>query len=123
MAREEEKNRTVQEVLVHNRSCREVTDKGCKETGLSVSTAWSWKAPVEIYKLFRAAIAASAVSTPGVQQSGGGKGQNCIRVRETCMSDTGWEGGMDTCRGSSQTISIFPLKNATLSKLWEGERK
>lgn len=43
---------------------------GMKEmsTGLPVSKSYSWKAPEESYKVFEAAIAASALRSPGVQQ-------------------------------------------------------
>lgn len=37
MAREEERNHTVREFFVRDRSCRGVMNKGCKETGLSMS--------------------------------------------------------------------------------------
>lgn len=84
MAREEERNHTVQEFLVQDKSCREVMDKGSKETGLPVSKSYSWKAPKESYKVVRTAIAASALSTSGVQQSEGRKGQNC----NSCQGDT-----------------------------------
>lgn len=39
-----------------------------RSTGLPVSKSYSWKAPEESYKGVEAAIAASALSTPGVQQ-------------------------------------------------------
>lgn len=37
-------------------------------TGLPVFKSYSWKAPEKSYKVIEAAIAASALSTPGVQQ-------------------------------------------------------
>lgn len=77
MTREEERNHTVQEFLVQDRSCRKVMNKGCKETALPMSKTYSWKAPEEPYKVARAAIAASALSISGVQQPEGRKGQNC----------------------------------------------
>lgn len=39
-----------------------------RSTGLPVSKSYSWKAPEESYKVVEAAIAASALSSPGVQQ-------------------------------------------------------
>ena len=51
---------------------------------VAMSKSYSWKAPEEPYKVARAAIAASALSTSGVQQSEGRKGQNC----NSCQTDT-----------------------------------
>lgn len=44
MAREEERNHTVQEFLVQDRSCRGVMNKRCKEKGLPMSKICSCKA-------------------------------------------------------------------------------
>lgn len=83
MTREEERNHTVQEFLVQDRSCRKVMNKGCKETALPMSKTYSWKAPEEPYKVARAAIAASALSISGVQQPEGRKGQICNSLSES----------------------------------------
>lgn len=113
MAREEERNHTVQEFLVQDRSYREVMNKGHKETGLPMSKSYSWKAPEEPCKMVRAAIAASALSTSEFISPQAEKAKAVISVRDTHMSDTGWEAVMDACRRSSQTIGsgvFFPWK-------------
>lgn len=126
MAREEERNHTVQEFFVRDRSCRGVMNKGCKETGLSMSKSCSCKALEEPQKVVKTAVASSALGTLGVQQSESRKGQNC----NSCQRDMcEWYrlGGCDGCiqkeQPNNQQWCFFSLKNATLSKLCKGERK
>lgn len=113
MAREEEKSHTAHKFFVQERSCREVMNKGCKETGLPLCISYSWKAPEEPYKVVRAAIAASALGTLGAQQSEGRNSFSVLHVKETHRSGAGWGAVRGACRRSSQTISdgaFFPWK-------------